>query len=147
MTSPVIFNLMFKKVLGYHRQITVSAYRIPEGLKGRLEEYRILVNGKPKDIVMSPVGRNVYMCPFPLDWTEKPILVVHRRELSKGKWQVDEAVTGQIITSGHDTREAAAADAIIEVGAAGEAGFWKAQKAACRALRKAKVPLNKVEVK
>jgi len=47
----------------------------------------------------------------------------------------------------HHGPEAAAADAIIEVGAAGEAGFWKAQKAACRALRKAKVPLNKVEVK
>ena len=137
---------MFKKVLGYHRQIIASAYRIPEGLKGRLEEYRILVNGKPQDIVMSPVGRHIYMCPFPLGWTQKPILVVHRRELAKGKWQVDEAVTGKIVTSGHDTREAAAADAIVEVGAVGESAFWEAQKAACQALRKAKAPLNKVEL-
>ena len=137
---------MFKKVLGYHRQIAASVYRIPEGLKGTLEKYRILVDGKPKDIVMSPVGRNIYMCPFPLDWTQKPILVVHRRELAKGKWQVDEAVTGKVVTSGHDTREAAAADAIAEVEAAGESAFWEAQKAACRALRKAKAPLNTVEI-
>ena len=137
---------MFKKVLGYHRQIAAAGYRVPEGLKGSWGKYKILRDGKEQEIMMEPIGMKIYTCPFGLKWQKKPVLVVHRGPHGTGKWQVDEAVTGQLISSGHDTREAAAAAAMLDIGAAGEKQFWQVQKAVCLAFRKANVPLNQVEI-
>ena len=137
---------MFKKVLGYYRQIPAGDYKLPAGLKGGLEKCKLHLNGKVKEIMMSPVGRSVWTFPFHLPWFKKPILVAHCREDAKGKWQVDEAVTGMPIVSGYNTSAGAVAAAESRLERCGEDAFWKEQKAVCRAMRKANVRLNQVEI-
>ena len=138
---------MFRKVLGYYAQLNAKAYRVASGLTGGLEKYRIHRSGKEYEIVMMPIGRAIYAFTFPLRWTKKPVLVVHRGETATGKWQVDESITGLMLVSGYDTREAAVAEVILNLGAVGEDRFWELHTDVCRALRAGKVPMNKVEVK
>ena len=137
---------MFQKVLGYHAQIKVAAFRCPEGLKGSYEKYQLLRNGKQEEIFMVPVGRKIYTCPLALDWEQTPDLVVHRGYDAISKWQVDESVTGVTIVSGHDTRDLAVANAVMEAQKAGETAFWEAQKAIVKACNAANVPLNNIEI-
>ena len=93
---------------------------------------------------MAPVGRNIYHVPIQLGWKPKnPVLVVHK---DGNRWQVDDAVSGLAIVVGHESRQAAIAAVRVALQHAGEARFWKAHHAACRALRAAKVPLNTIEI-
>ena len=136
---------MYRKVLGYYAQLTTKSYRVPSGLKGNLEKYRIHRSGKAHEIVMMPIGMKIYTFPFSLPWSKKPVLVVHRGETASRKWQVDESVTGLLLASGYDTRETAVAEVLRDLEAIGEDRFWVLHKDVCRALHKGKVPLNKVE--
>ena len=137
---------MFEKVLGYHAQLNANAYTVPDGLKGALEKYRIVRDGTEIEIAMMPIGKYCYTFPIALDWKQVPVLVVHLGSLGKGKWQVDEGITGLGIVSGYDTRDAAVAAVRAELQKVDEQVFWKVQQAGCRAMRAAKVPLNQVEI-
>ena len=132
-----------EKVLGYHRQLNADAYQTPKGLTGAPERYRFTRNGQEKEIVMAPVGRNIYHVPMQLGWNKNPVLVVHK---DGNRWQVDDAVSGLAIVVGHESRQDAIAAVRTELQRAGEERFWKAHQEACRALRSAKAPLNKVEI-
>ena len=137
---------MFQKVLGYHVQLNANAYRLPEGLKGALEKYRIVRDAKESEIAMMPIGKNCYTFPIAPDWKKVPVLVVHRGSTGKGKWQVDESITGLGIVSGYATRDAAVTAVRAALQKVGESSFWQAQQAVCRALRAGKVPINQVEI-
>ena len=138
--------MSFKKMRGYHRQIAAPAHRVPDGLKGSLEKYKIKRSGKTQEIMMSPIGRSVFQCPFPLNWKKKPILVVHRGENASGAWQIDEAITGLLLFSGSETREAALGEVLVDIEQQGEKRFWELHADVCRGMKAGNVPMNVVEI-
>ena len=132
----------YRKVLGYHKQMRSDAYTVPKGLKGKLVPYTL---DEGTEVVFMPVGK-AYQVNLKLGWQKKPVIVVHNGETGNGHWQADDFETGLLVVGYFQTRDAAMDAVFSELIDIGEKRYWENQKRLVKRLRKAKAPVNILEI-